>query len=258
MKALEARKQIQTILAVTPDGAIGNKSLAALAHLTGADGESEWPPVGAVALKAFTGLTDNLRAEYQRLYDTMVFRWDDDHADEPGLEAIYQGLKVEYRAVLASIRANQAKYEAVSKAVGGAIPWDFIAMIHNLECGLSFNKHLHNGDPLTRRTVLVPAGRPTAGNPPFSFEESAVDALTMPGKRFNLETDWTLPATLFRLESYNGLGHLKYHTNVKSPYLWSGCQHYSRGKYIADGKWSDSAVSKQLGCALILRGLRLP
>lgn len=258
MKALEARKQVQGILAVTQDGDIGQKTISALNRLAGTDAESEWPPVAAAPSQGggFSGLDDNLRAEYQRLWDTMVYRWEDDHADEPGLEAIYQGLKVEFRGVIASIKANRGRYEAIASAAGGSIPWDFIAIIHNLECGLNFNKHLHNGDPLTRRTVLVPADRPAAGNPPFTFEESAADALTMPGKRYHLETDWTLPATLFRLEGYNGLGYLKFHPSVKSPYLWSGSNHYTRGKYVADGVWSSSAVSKQLGTALLLKELR--
>lgn len=210
---------------------------------------------GSPAATGFSGLTDSLRAEYQRLYDTMVFRWEDDHRDEPGLEAIYEGLKSELAGVVRAIKANQARYEKISRLVGGVVPWSFIAVIHNLECGLSFSKHLHNGDPLTRRTVLVPAGRPVAGDPPFSFEASAVDALTMKGKAYHLETDWTLPATLYRLEGYNGFGYRKFHSSVLSPYLWSGSNHYTRGKYVADGQWSASAVSKQLGTALIWRAL---
>jgi lysozyme family protein len=164
-------------------------------------------------------------------------------------------LKVEFRGVISNIRSNQARYEAISREAGGSIPWDFIAIIHNLECSLNFNKHLHNGDPLTRRTVRVPANRPP-GNPPFTFDKSAVDALTMPGKAYHREADWGLPATLYRLEGFNGLGYLKYHPNVKSPYLWSGSNHYTRGKYVADGQWSSSAVSKQLGTALLMKELR--
>lgn len=196
-----------------------------------------------------------LRAEYQHLYDTMVARWEDNHEDEPGLEAIYKGLRVELIGVVRAIKANKARYQQISARAGGNIPWQFIALIHNLECGLSFNKHLHNGDPLTRRTVLVPAGRPRTGNGPFTFEESAVDALTMPGKAYHLATDWSLPATLHRLEGYNGFGYRRHHPETLSPYLWSGSNHYTRGKYVADGVWSASAVSKQLGTALILKAL---
>lgn len=256
MIALEAKKSIQTTLGVTPDGDPGKITEAAWVLLKNTANSAPWPPVEPAE---FAGLTESLRSEYQRLYDTMELRWEDDHKDEPGLEAIYEGLRAEYRGVLAAIRANRARYEKISQlASAGAIPWDFIAIIHNLECGLSFKKHLHNGDPLTARTVLVPAGRPAKGTPPFTFEASAIDALTMPGKAFHLETDWTTPATLFRLEGYNGFGYRKYHPTVLTPYLWSGSNHYTRGKYISDGGsgWSDSAVSKQLGTALLLKALR--
>ena len=60
------------------------------------------------------------------------------------------------------------------------IPWWFVAVIHDLEASRNFNAHLHNGDPLTHRTVHVPKNRPP-GNPPFTFEESARDALTLDG-----------------------------------------------------------------------------
>ncbi|MGH7884097.1 MAG: hypothetical protein ACRENO_00220, partial [Thermodesulfobacteriota bacterium] len=42
---------------------------------------------------------------------------------------------------------------------------------------------------------------------------------------------------------------------VLSPYLWSCSNHYSSGKYIADGTWSDTAVSKQIGAAVLIRRL---
>src|SRR5262249_28019842 len=58
------------------------------------------------------------------------------------------------------------------------VPWFVIAIIHNLEASRAFDRHLHNGDPLTARTRNVPRNRPAAGSPPFTWEESAQDALT--------------------------------------------------------------------------------
>ena len=60
---------------------------------------------------------------------------------------------------------------------------------------------------------------------------------------------------LYTIERYNGTGYLRYHKNVPTPYLWSGSQHYVKGKYVSDGKWSSSAVSKQVGAAVILKEL---
>ena len=66
-------------------------------------------------------------------------------------------------------------------------------------------------------------------------------------------TDWSLAGTLFQIEGYNGWGYRRQHPQVLSPYLWSFSSHYTRGKYIADGTWSDTAVSKQCGAAVVLR-----
>jgi lysozyme family protein len=62
-----------------------------------------------------------------------------------------------------TIVANRDRYEIVGSPLG--VPWYFIGVIHTLECGLSFNRHLHNGDPLTARTVHIPRGRPKTGQP---------------------------------------------------------------------------------------------
>ena len=77
--------------------------------------------------------------------------------------------------IINRILAGKSRYEAVGNPLN--IPWYFIALVHNMECSLNFNRHLHNGDLLTQRTVQVPAGRPVSGNPPFTWEASAADSL---------------------------------------------------------------------------------
>jgi hypothetical protein len=99
----------------------------------------------------------------------------------------------------------------------------------------------------------VPAGRPKKGKPPFSWEESAADALAMRG--LGVKTDWSLSGMLYQLEGYNGWGYRLHHPHVLTPYLWSFSNHYTSGKYVADGTWSDTAVSKQCGAAVLLRRL---
>ncbi|WP_307524210.1 hypothetical protein [Pedobacter sp. W3I1] len=131
------------------------------------------------------------------------------------------------------------------------IPWYFIACAHYLECSFDFKKHLHNGDPLTGYTVRVPANRPKVGHPPpFTFEESAIDALKL--MKFDQINNWNLPTVLRKLEAYNGFGYYKYHS-INSPYLWSFSNQYTKGKYVSDGKFDAEAVSKQMGAAVILK-----
>ena len=96
-------------------------------------------------------------------------------------------------------------------------PWYVVGVIHALESSLNFGRHLHNGDPLTARTVQVPAGRPKTGQPPFTWEASASDALRYQG--FDKWKDWSIPGTLFKLEGYNGFGYRDHHADVPSPYL---------------------------------------
>ncbi len=149
--------------------------------------------------------------------------------------------------IVSEVLEHADRYRAVEGSTG--VPWFVVAVIHNMECSLNFKQHLHNGDPLTSRTTHVPAGRPISGTPPFTWETSAADALSL--KNFN--SDWSLGAILDKLETYNGLGYRKYHTNVHTPYLWSASNHYTSGKYIADGSFSSSAVSQQIGAAVILK-----
>jgi lysozyme family protein len=180
--------------------------------------------------------TDALRKEYDDLFNSCVIKSD-------SIQYVDQ--------LVAAIVANKQRYESVGSVIN--IPWYFVAVIHNMEAGLSFSKHLHNGDPLTGRTFHVPADRPVKGNPPFTWEDSAIDALTL--KKLNTKTDWSLAGTLYLLESYNGFGYRLKHPYVLTPYLWSYSNHYTSGKYVADGTWSDTATSKQCGAAVLLRRL---
>lgn len=153
--------------------------------------------------------------------------------------------------IVTKINQNRARYEAVARKSG--VPWYAIAGLHNMESSLSFKKHLHEGSPLTKRTRYIPKGRPKTGSPPFTWEESALDALKY-DKMGSVAWD-QLDDALRRVELYNGAGYLKYHKNVPSPYLWSFTTIYTRGKYVADGKWSSTAVSKQCGVAAIWKVL---
>lgn len=144
---------------------------------------------------------------------------------------------------------NKARYVAVGDPLG--IPWWFVAGIHLLESSFNFTRHLHNGDGLDARTHRVPAGRPVAGNPPFTWEESARDALT--GEGLADKADWSLARALYRWEAYNGFGYRP--RGVPTPYLWSMSNIYSKGKYVGDGTFDETAVSKQVGAAVLLKML---
>lgn len=183
---------------------------------------------------AKVAFTSALQTEYERLFNSCII--------PPKNLPIVEKLNNQ-------LIGNTTRYQSVGKQLD--IPWFFIAVIHNMEASQNFKAHLHNGDPLTARTVQVPAGRPKKGTPPFSWEDSAADALAMRG--LGAKTDWSLAGMLYQLEGYNGWGYRLHHPHVLTPYLWSFSNHYTSGKYVADGTWSDTAVSKQCGAAVLLR-----
>ena len=185
---------------------------------------------------ARVSFTSSLMDEYKNLFNTCVI--------DSNRTALVE-------KIVNKMLSNKSRYDTVAKKL--KIPWFFIAAIHQMEASMNFNCHLHNGDPLTSRTVHVPAGRPKTGNPPFTWEDSATDALTM--MKIDQWNDWSLPGTLYKIEGYNGWGYRMKHPQVYSPYLWGFSNHYQKGKYIADGTWSDTAVSQQCGAAVLLRRL---
>ncbi len=154
--------------------------------------------------------------------------------------------------IISKIIANKDRYKSVADTFP-PMPYWAVAVIHNMECSLNFKCHLHNGDPLTAKTVHVPAGRPKTGTPPFQWEDSAIDALKYQG--FNVIKDWGIANLLKELEFYNGSGYRK--RGINTPYLWSATNHYGTapniGKYVTDGKFDSSAISQQIGAAAIIK-----
>lgn len=184
---------------------------------------------------------DELKDEYALLWSTLAIRPENLSAVRDVVETIL-------------LPSRRDRYKTVQAETG--VPWMIIACIHSLEASVSFNGHLHNGDSLRARTTHVPSGRPKTGTPPFTWEDSAIDALKM--KQSGETGGWSIPECLFYFERYNGWG---YRTGAgrgttpphRSPYLWSFTTHYKKGKYTADSRWDDNAVSRQVGAVAILR-----
>jgi len=186
------------------------------------------------ALLTSTQFAD-LRQEYQECFDRCSTR-----QEFAGNVAYY----------VKRLKQGQPNYQLVEREVG--VPWVFVGIIHGMECGFNFAGHLHNGDRLTARTVNVPKGLPKDSAPPFTWLQSALDALRL--KKLDRVTDWSVPHMLYLLEGYNGFGYRR--RAMPSPYLWSFSNVYEKGKFVADGKFDPDAVSKQCGAALMLKAIR--
>jgi lysozyme family protein len=154
------------------------------------------------------------------------------------------------KSVAKKIFDNKVLYQAITAKSN--VPYWWIGPTHNRESSLNFGCHLHEGSPLTGRTKYVPKGRPASGNPPFTFEESALDALMMAPHKLQEVKRWSAERGCYEWERYNGWGYLK---RGPSPYVFAGTTVYEHGKYVADGVYSDSVVDKQLGTLVVLKEL---
>jgi lysozyme family protein len=177
--------------------------------------------------------TNQLRDEYRDLFQTAKVK--------PERKELVEG-------IVNSLVAHKDRYKKAGKKAG--VPWWIVAVIHDLEASRNFKLHLHNGDPLTHKTVRVPKGRPP-GQPPFTWEESAADAMTFDGLAH--AKDWSISHALLRLEGLNGFGYRNADINIPSPYLWSFSQHYKRGKFDTDRHFNPTLVSQQCGAAVLIR-----
>lgn len=139
----------------------------------------------------------------------------------------------------------KAQYLAVEARSG--VPWFVIAALHNRESDANFATYLGNGEPLDRKTTLIPKAR----GPFDSWEAGAADALALDG--LDQVKTWSPERACFEIEKFSGFGYRK--RGVRSPYLWSFSNHYARGKYIADGHFSSTRVDEQCGAIPILKAI---
>ncbi|UPJ27807.1 peptidoglycan-binding protein [Bradyrhizobium sp. CW1] len=180
---------------------------------------------------------DGLRAEYADLWQRMRIRPE---------------RLTEVNAIANRLIALKPRYQQVASKV--LVPWHIIAVLHQREASADFAGVLHNGERIIgtgKLTSLVPKDR----GPFSSWEESAVDALTMPPHSLHVVPNWTVERACFEIERYNGFGYRNHHPQVRSPYLWSFSTNYECGKYVADGHFDPDANDKQCGTMPILKML---
>lgn len=151
---------------------------------------------------------------------------------------------------VAKVIANKTRYEGVSSSTG--VPWYVIGILDVMEAGGGCSAHLHNGDPLSGRTIHVPAGRPPPpAEPPFTWEQSALDALAY--DHLDQVKVWDAETIAWCFERFNGFGYRS--KGVPTPYLWSFSNQYTSGKFVKDHVFDPAAVSEQAGAMTLLKGL---
>ncbi|MBM74936.1 MAG: hypothetical protein CMK59_06020 [Proteobacteria bacterium] len=156
----------------------------------------------------------------------------------------------EVRYFISNWEKNKNRYQAVASQTN--MPAELIAAIHWRESSGNFNTYLHQGDPLGKPAVNWPNNIPVFHN----WEKAAVHALSM---KDNYQEDLgitsdTTDAALMGLyaEGYNGFGYRKTKDKVNTPYVYSGTNAYSQGKFVSDGHFSKKAVDQQVGVIPLL------
>lgn len=138
----------------------------------------------------------------------------------------------------------RSEYETLSSNTN--VPWYAIAVIHEREASQNWNSNIAQGDPWNKASIHDPAGR----GPFNSWQDAGYDALVNCAPHASKWTDWSAGGLLTLLECYNGLGY--FFKAVPSPYIWSGTDQYTSGKYTRDHYYDPTVVDSQLGCAGLL------
>ena len=147
---------------------------------------------------------------------------------------------------------NKSRYLRLAKQMG--IPPELLAVIHYREDSDDymkggFNVYLHNGQTLGQVTTKVPIGKLY-----YNFDDAALDAIA--GMSYEIKkcgiTYETQDMTdmLCFLETYNGMGY--YNNGYVNPYLYSGTNVYTSGKYTSDHFYDPTAVDDQAGSYILL------
>jgi len=143
------------------------------------------------------------------------------------------------------------EYMKIASATG--IPPELIAAIHYRESTADFNTYLHNGDPLGVPTTNVPVGKMFN-----NFTDAAIDALNDKAwlrDVLNLSASSNdIVGMMAFAEVYNGTGYRDFR-EMNTPYVFSGTNLYSTGKYVGDGRFSSSAIDSQPGVYILLMAL---
>lgn len=179
------------------------------------------------------------------LYDNMVIN--QNIVDSKGNVLVWNVPAI-IKSKVDKLISNKQRYDSISKKFMNPIKWYHIALLHEMECTQNFNCYLGNGQPINKKTTIVPSGR----GPFSSFELGAIDAIKF--DKLDKVQDWSIGNTLYILEGFNGYGYSKYR-GINSPYLFSGSNQYVSGKYVSDNKYDSRAVSQQIGIALLMKEL---
>ena len=136
---------------------------------------------------------------------------------------------------------NSDIYQRISDETG--FPPELVAAMHYRESGCNFEMTIENGTGL-------PNG--------VDFETDAINVLNNWKDSYSMGevtiSDDNLAEMLEIAEKYNGVGYKNY--DIESPYVYSGTNLYTEGKFASDGNFDEKLVDEQPGVYLLITSLQ--
>ncbi len=173
-------------------------------------------------------------------------------------EGVAPSLTPDQSSAVEDFRANYEKHRIRYEKVAGqaGIPAPLVAAIHWRESTADFGTYLHQGDPLGKAAVNVPTDIPLFSE----WEPAAVHALKQKAnvaKALAMDKSTTdLAAMATYSEFYNGLGYRQ--RGETNPYVYSGTDQYTSGKFVSDGRFSASTKDRQVGVLPLVESVSQP
>lgn len=123
---------------------------------------------------------------------------------------------------------DAGRYEAGCEATG--VPQIVAAASFEREASSNFNLNPAQGAPLHERSRIIPHNGPFRDWTTAQIAAYRIDGLDKVGA-----ANWSWAVACYEEESFNGWGYRAY--GVHSPYLFAGTNLYTKGKFVADGKF---------------------
>ena len=128
--------------------------------------------------------------------------------------------------------AHSDRYLTVQVATG--VDWELIAAIHYREANGNFALDIREGGHIRAATWEADSIN--------ALKEQGVTQLFKNNPKDHLKEEFAV----WIAERWNGFGY-RWNGYGPSPYLWSGTNHYTRGKYSSDGHYDPNLVDAQMG-----------
>jgi lysozyme family protein len=145
---------------------------------------------------------------------------------------------------------DKAIYGEIATRTG--VPIALLMALNEREDSGNLHAYMGNGQPLTRRTTIVPKGRGPFPDTPAGFVAGACDALAIDhlDQVARQPGGWSMPRAAYESVEWNGWGY-----GTLSPYAFGGTTVQKRGKYIRDHVYDPNVMDPQLGTVAIMEKL---